>query len=95
MGTSVGTAVFTKYGWRPAAALSVGFTGFTILVMFIRGPHVKRYTWVGWEGGWEMRKSRAQLKQVDESAVVSSEDADKKDPSDGGECCKWSWRVEI
>lgn len=31
--------------------------GFQIAVLFIRGPHVQRYTWVGWEGGWQARKS--------------------------------------
>ena len=58
MGTAAGTAIFVKFGWRPAAALSVGFTGLSMLIMFARGPHVKRYTWVGWEGGWEMRKQK-------------------------------------
>ncbi|OBZ71091.1 putative uncharacterized transporter YgaY [Grifola frondosa] len=58
MGTSVGTQVFVKYGWRPAAALSVAWTGWTILVILARGPHVPRYTWFGYEGGCELRKSR-------------------------------------
>ncbi|KAI0343775.1 MFS general substrate transporter [Trametopsis cervina] len=58
MGTAVGTQVFIKYGWRPAAALSVAWSGFTLAVMLVRGPHCKRYTWVGYEGGCELRKSR-------------------------------------
>lgn len=85
MGTSVGTAVFTKYGWRPAAALSVGFTGFSILVMFARGPHVRRYTWVGWEGGWETRKQKVQEKEQAESAAVNdSGDVAEAQGTEGG-----------
>ncbi|KIP09416.1 hypothetical protein PHLGIDRAFT_67636 [Phlebiopsis gigantea 11061_1 CR5-6] len=59
MGTSVGTKVFVKFGWRPAAALSVAWTGFTLVVMLVRGPHCSRYTWFGYEGGWNMRKHPA------------------------------------
>lgn len=58
MGTAVGTQVFIKYGWRPAAALSIGWSGFTLLVMLLRGPHCQRHTWFGYEGGLELRKSR-------------------------------------
>lgn len=58
MGTAVGTQVFIKYGWRPAAALSVAWSGFTLVVMLVRGPHCDRHTWFGYEGGCELRKSR-------------------------------------
>ncbi|EMD39901.1 hypothetical protein CERSUDRAFT_150654 [Gelatoporia subvermispora B] len=58
MGTSVGSEVFNKFGWRPAAALSLAWTGFTIFIILARGPHVPRYTWFGYEGGIELRKSR-------------------------------------
>lgn len=57
MGTSVGTKVFVKFGWRPAAALSVAWTGFTLVVMLVRGPHCSRYTWFGYEGGLNVRKT--------------------------------------
>jgi hypothetical protein len=56
MGTAVGTLVFTKYGWRACAALSLGWMGFELVVLLIRGPHVSRYTWFGYEGGWSARK---------------------------------------
>jgi hypothetical protein len=56
MGTSVGTHVFVKFGWRPAAALSVAWTGFTLVVLLLRGPHCSRHTWFGYEGGWGMKK---------------------------------------
>ena len=55
MGTAVGTKVFLKYGWRPAAALSVAWSGFTLAVLLVRGPHCERFTWFGYEGGLELR----------------------------------------
>lgn len=59
MGTAVGTQVFLKFGWRPAAALSVAWSGFTLLVLLARGPHCRRYTWFGYEGGYGLRKPGA------------------------------------
>ena len=58
MGTSVGTHVFVKYGWRAAASLSVAWTGFCLLVMLARGPHCSRYTWFGYEGGFRVREQQ-------------------------------------
>ena len=87
MGTSVGTQVFLKYGWRPAAALSVGWCGFCLLMLFIRGPHAKRYTWFGYEGGVELRKSKlpppptpgapAPATPVDEKASIGTGSSEK------------------
>ncbi|KDR77512.1 hypothetical protein GALMADRAFT_65873 [Galerina marginata CBS 339.88] len=56
MGTSVGTHVFVNFGWRAGAALSMGFYGWIVFILLIRGPHCKRYTWFGYEGGLEARK---------------------------------------
>lgn len=56
MGTSVGTEVFVRYGWRAAAALSMGWYGFQLFILLLRGPHCERYTWFGYEGGIEPRK---------------------------------------
>ncbi len=67
MGTSVGTAVFNSHGWRPAAALSVGWQGFCLLILFLRGPHCSRYTWFGYQGGFEMRKKRLQSPAQEET----------------------------
>ncbi|KAJ6555005.1 major facilitator superfamily domain-containing protein [Mycena vulgaris] len=57
MGTAAGTQVFTTYGWRPAAALNLGLYGWILGVIMLRGPHCERFTWFGYEGGWEARKS--------------------------------------
>ncbi|KAF8678319.1 MFS general substrate transporter [Rhizoctonia solani] len=49
MGTSVGTQVYLKYGWRPSGALALGFYGLQLILLFIRGPKVGRKTWLGWK----------------------------------------------
>ncbi|TFY62633.1 hypothetical protein EVJ58_g3741 [Rhodofomes roseus] len=83
MGTSVGTQVFVKYGWRPAAALSLAWTGFMLFMLLLRGPHVKRYTWFGYEGGIEVRKSklaeRERLREADAEAAVAANEAGSAD----------------
>ncbi|KAH9828967.1 major facilitator superfamily domain-containing protein [Rhodofomes roseus] len=92
MGTSVGTQVFVKYGWRPAAALSLAWTGFMLFMMLLRGPHVKRYTWFGYEGGIEARKSklaeRERQREADAEAAVAANElgsADVEETSDSKE----------
>ncbi|KAK7001805.1 putative transporter YgaY [Favolaschia claudopus] len=82
MGTAAGTKVFTKYGWRAAAALNLGFYGWIIIIMLLRGPHCKRYTWFGFEGGWEARKSVVDARG---NKLNGDCDADKeKDLESGG-----------
>ncbi|CAE6357792.1 unnamed protein product [Rhizoctonia solani] len=49
MGTSVGTQVYLKYGWRPSGALALGFYGLQLFFLFLRGPNVARKTWLGWK----------------------------------------------
>ena len=80
MGTSVGSKVFTEHGWRPDASLNLAFTGFTLLILFLRGPHCPRYTWFGWQGGCELRKSRVLAQQ--EAAQDAA--AGEKDGAAGG-----------
>ena len=76
MGTSVGTKVFVSYGWRPAAALSLGWSGAMLVFMLARGPHCPRYTWFGWKGGREMRKKRLQ------ASLEDAQPALRKGPTD-------------
>lgn len=56
MGTSVGSEVFIKYGWRAGAALSMGWYGWQLAILLLRGPHCKQQRWFGYEGGIEPRK---------------------------------------
>ncbi|KAF8073364.1 MFS superfamily [Lyophyllum atratum] len=57
LGTSVGTKVFISHGWRAGAALSMGWYAWQLFILFLRGPHCRRFTWFGYEGGLEARKS--------------------------------------
>ena len=73
MGTAVGSKVFTEHGWRPDASLNLAWTGFTLFVLFLRGPHCPRYTWIGWQGGFELRKSRVVARQQAEREAAAAE----------------------
>ncbi|KAJ7258787.1 major facilitator superfamily domain-containing protein [Mycena haematopus] len=79
MGTAAGTKVFTQYGWRAAAALNMGFYVWVIFIMMLRGPHCEQYTWFGFEGGWEARKS-----VVDARRKATPNVAAEKDLESGG-----------
>ena len=81
MGTSVGSKVFTEHGWRADASLNLAFTGFTLFILFLRGPHCPRYTWLGWQGGCELRKSRV-LAQPDAGGDAAAAERHRS-PSNG------------
>lgn len=49
MGTSVGTKIYLQHGWRASGALALGFQGLQLVFLFLRGPNVGRYTWLGWK----------------------------------------------
>ena len=75
MGTSVGTQVFVKFGWRAAAILNMAFYGFQLFVLLLRGPHCKQYTWFGYEGGLEPRKSVVdERKRLEAAAAAAAEE---------------------
>ncbi|KAF9005427.1 major facilitator superfamily domain-containing protein [Cyathus striatus] len=50
MGTSVGTKIFNHIIFH-------GLYGFQLCMLLLRGPHCNRFTWVGYEGGFEARRS--------------------------------------
>jgi len=60
MGTSVGSKVFLENGWRAAAGLSMAWMGWQMAILLSRGPHCERKTWVGWQGGMEIRRSKVE-----------------------------------
>jgi hypothetical protein len=73
MGTYVGTQVFVKFGWRAAAVLNMALYGFQFFVLSLRGPHCKRFTWFGYEGGLEPRKSVVdERKRMEEEEMLES-----------------------
>jgi predicted MFS family arabinose efflux permease len=54
IGTAAGNHIYAAAGWTGSGSASVGFVGAAILVILARGPWEER--WVGWRGGWSMRK---------------------------------------
>ncbi|KAI0632361.1 MFS general substrate transporter [Trametes polyzona] len=84
MGTAVGSKVYTAHGWRPDAALNLAWTVFSLFILLARGPHCPRYTWVGWKGGWELRKSRL-VAERDASAADAPKVAEGESQGEGGE----------
>ena len=52
----MGTKIFLQFGWRAAAAFSLGLFVWQIGILLLRGPHCERYTWFGYQGGLESRK---------------------------------------
>ena len=87
MGSSVGTLVFVKYGWRAAAGLNVAWMGFQVGVLFLRGPHCDRWTWLGYEGGLGWRRHDT-LKKVEDGKArtekMSEETVMEEDSEKGG-----------
>jgi len=78
VGTAVGTTLFDQFGWRAAAGFSFGLFVWQIGILLLRGPHCSRYTWFGYEGGIEARKT-----VVDEmKRRKAEEEAMEKDTSD-------------
>lgn len=86
MGTAVGTKVFNEHGWRAAAGLSLAWTGLQLLILVVRGPHCKQYTWFGYEGGTAWRKE-SHIPVIEESIESKKENEGnklgEKDSSDG------------
>ncbi|KAH6907601.1 MFS superfamily [Coprinopsis sp. MPI-PUGE-AT-0042] len=79
MGTSVGAHIFVNYGWRSAAIFSLGLIGWQIFLLLVRGPHCKRYTWVGYEGGLAWRRTATAMKSTSLEDEEAKADEVKRD----------------
>ncbi|CAH0057159.1 unnamed protein product [Clonostachys solani] len=55
-GSAVGNRLYAQGGWRYSGYCSIGLVTAMILFALARGPH--ETGWVGWSGGWELRKVR-------------------------------------
>ncbi|KAJ6551737.1 major facilitator superfamily domain-containing protein [Mycena capillaripes] len=64
MGTAVGTKLFAEGGYKLSSGIRVVFGGLELLFLVLRGPHVARTTWVGWDGGINFRKRGEPTEQV-------------------------------
>ena len=73
IGTYIGTYIFVKFGRRAASAFNMALFGFQVIVLLVRGPHCNRYTWFGYEGGLEHRKSMVdERKRLEEEKSLES-----------------------
>ncbi|GAA6028418.1 hypothetical protein JCM8097_007021 [Rhodosporidiobolus ruineniae] len=63
VGTAAGTRVYLQYGYRASGGLAMGFVGWMLFILFLRGPHCPTKQWIGWTGGWELRKAVAERKR--------------------------------
>ncbi|KAJ7449249.1 MFS DHA1 protein [Mycena latifolia] len=63
MGTAVGTKLYAEGGYKLSSGIRVVFGGAELLLLLLRGPHVSRTTWVGWEGGMNFRKKKEDVKE--------------------------------
>lgn len=73
MGTAVGSLLFTKYGWRPSAAVSLAWAGFMLFAIFLRGPNMPRYRWLGYAGGFRPRRNIDAELSVDRGEAQEAE----------------------
>lgn len=53
-GTAAGNRLYARSGWVASGSLSVGLLGTAVIINSIRGPY--ETGWVGWSGGWTIRK---------------------------------------
>lgn len=60
-GTAVGNALYAKGGWTYSGAFNIAQLIAGLSVLMIRGPHEKH--WVGWRGGWNLKKSKEEKVQ--------------------------------
>ncbi|KAF1836210.1 MFS general substrate transporter [Decorospora gaudefroyi] len=77
IGTAAGNHIYAAAGWIGSGSASVGFVTAAILVIIARGPWEER--WVGWRGGWSMRKKDR------ESADGKTKDREMHGRRDGDE----------
>ncbi|RWA03312.1 hypothetical protein EKO27_g11793 [Xylaria grammica] len=69
-GTAVGNTLYAKGGWTWSGALNIAQLGTALLLVIIKGPHEQG--WVGWRGGWDLRKSEIITHDDSGSASLSS-----------------------
>ncbi|KAJ7148758.1 MFS DHA1 protein [Mycena crocata] len=77
-GTAVGTKLLAEGGYKLSSGIRVAFGAFELFILLMRGPHVARKTWIGWEGGMEFRKKDEALVETGESKVEPAESRDSK-----------------
>lgn len=49
--------MYLSGGYHAAGGLSLAFLAWMYFVLIMRGPQLPADKWLGWEGGWEMRRN--------------------------------------
>lgn len=80
-GTAVGNHVYAMGGWVRSGSVSVGFLGAALGICFLRGPREKG--WIGWGGGWKLRKEGAN-NRVEDMEVGFKEEKEKNEKAEVG-----------
>jgi predicted MFS family arabinose efflux permease len=73
-GTASGNKLYERGGWIASGSLSVGLVAVNFLLCAIRGPWEEG--WVGWSGGWGMKKA-------DREGYTQDEGEEKRRYGDG------------
>ncbi|KAI0407130.1 hypothetical protein F4802DRAFT_612215 [Xylaria palmicola] len=87
-GTAVGNTLYAKGGWTWSGALNIAQLTTALLLLVARGPHEEG--WVGWSGGWDMRRSEviaapssSESRSNDEEKQERPVEADLRDLGNG------------
>ncbi|KXJ92129.1 membrane protein [Microdochium bolleyi] len=82
-GTAVGNRLYAEGGWTWSSGCNIAFLGAGLLMAIARGPREKG--WLGWAGGWSIRRDDVVTPKSDESAAVEeatgSEGSEKQQQS--------------
>ncbi|KAL9070374.1 MAG: hypothetical protein Q9161_004932 [Pseudevernia consocians] len=83
VGTSVGNTLYAQGGWHKSGSASVGFIGAALCFCFAKGPWERG--WVGWRGGWGIRKRalgpKEEEQQPEQDAEIAGNVADDEESS--------------
>lgn len=71
-GTAVGNALYARGGWIRSGSASVAFVCAALVICIARGPWEKG--WVGWDGGWSIRRRDLEPKNGDQEAGEREKD---------------------
>lgn len=77
-GTAAGNRLYDQGGWVRSGSASIGFVCLALVICAVRGPHEPG--WIGWKGGWNMRKSSPA--QGTESEDVEQQRSEKQIPTE-------------
>ncbi|KAI5920969.1 major facilitator superfamily domain-containing protein [Camillea tinctor] len=61
-GTAVGNRLYAQGGWVWSGSCNIAFIGTAIIIGIIRGP--RETGWIGWHGGWNIRKDDHPAKEA-------------------------------